>query len=93
MSVSRRLKKESLGLTDELQAKIVLKKSVKLPSTEIINRALRFAAAKEDEFIEFVTDEKKTDSSARERVVAFLSAPLTGAGPEDYEEYDFEDQE
>lgn len=92
MSVSRRLRKESLGLTDELQAKIVLRTTVKLPSTEIIDQALRFAMDKEDEFIEFATGKAKAASDSREKVAQFLRTPITGAGPEDYTEYDFEDQ-
>lgn len=93
MSVSRRIKIETDQVADELQAKIVLKKGQKVPKIVIIDRALRFAAKKEKEFMKFLLSLKEEEKKGTDNPLKFILEPVEGGKPEDYMEYDYDDLE
>lgn len=95
MSISQRIRKNSSKKLNELQAKIVLLKKKKYSITELLDKVISFSIQHEDEFIGFLlNDGAKTEVKLQnEPFFTFLRSTLTGAGPEDYEEYDYKDMD
>lgn len=78
---------------NELQAKIVLLKKKKYSITELLDKAISFSIQHEDAFIGFLLNESKKPEMnlQKEGFFKFLCSTVEGAGPEDYEEYDYND--
>lgn len=93
MSISQRIRKNSSKKLDELQAKIVLLKKKKYSITELLDKVISFSFQHENEFIDYLLNEKQKPEVIlhNEAFFTFLHSPAEGAGPEDYEEYDYND--
>ncbi|MHA1266925.1 MAG: hypothetical protein ACTSRS_16935, partial [Candidatus Helarchaeota archaeon] len=59
--------------------------------TELLDKLISFSIQHENEFLEFISIEKqKEESNIRsERFFKFITTPIEGAGPEDYEEFHY----
>ena len=90
MSISQRIGKSTKEKLNELQAKIFLIKKRKYTITEILDKIITFSIKNEHDLLEFLSEEEKKKESnlQEEKFFEFLLTPIEGAGPEDYEEYE-----
>lgn len=93
MSISQRINNYTKEKLNELQAKIILLKKKKFTINELIDKIVLFSIQNEKKFIEFLTENDKQENIKDERdsFLNFILTPIEGAGPEDFEEYDFDE--
>jgi len=93
MSISQRISKQTKKKLNELQAKIVLMKKRKFSLTELLDVIVSFSLLHKDEFFDFLSNEKQKEelNIHKEEFMQFILTPIEGAGPEDYQEYNFDD--
>ena len=91
MSISQRINKITKEKLNELQAKITLLKKRKLSSTELLDKIISFSIKYEKEFFKFLSEEKQSENINRPKknFLEFFLSPIEGGGPEDYKEYDY----
>jgi len=91
MSISQRINKETKVKLNELQANIVLIKKKKLSITELLDKIISFSIKNTKEFLDFLFGEEQSDNdkTSRDDFLDFILSPIEGAGPEDFKEYNY----
>lgn len=91
MSISQRINKITKEKLNELQAKITLLKKKKLSSTELLDKIISFSIKYEKEFLKFLSEEKQSENidQSKKNFFEFFLSSIEGGGPEDYKEYDY----
>ena len=83
--VSRKLYGEDILLLKELEVSL-LRKKVRINQKELIDKSIKFAAAKKEEFVEYLTEGKKDNTE--ELIKRFLNRPRADFGKNFLEEID-----
>jgi hypothetical protein len=93
MSISQRINKITKEKLNELQAKITLLKKKKLSSTELLDKIISFSIKHEKEFFKFIAEEQQSEniSHPKKSFLEFFLSSIEGGGPEDYKEYEYEE--
>ncbi len=95
MPISQRENKTIKEKLNELQAKITLLKKKKLSSSELLDKIFSFSIRYEKEFFKFMAEEKQLENinHLKKDFIEFFLLPIEGAGPEDYKEYDYDEDQ
>lgn len=83
--VSRKLYGEDLLLLKELELSL-LRKKIRINQKELIDRSIKFAAAKKEDFLNYVKEGKKDNT--KELIQRFLNRPRVNFGKNFLEEID-----
>ena len=83
--VSRKLYGEDILLLKELEVSL-LRKKVRINQKELIDKSIKFAATKKEEFVEYITEGKKDNTE--ELIKRFLNRPRVDFGKNFLEEID-----
>lgn len=83
--VSRKLYSEDILMLNELET-AMLRMGIKTSQKELIDKSIKFAAAKKEEFLKYLTEGKKDNT--KELIRRFLNRPRVDFGENFLEEID-----
>lgn len=83
--VSRKLYREDILMLNELET-AMLRRGVKTSQKELIDKSIKFAAEKKEEFLKYLTEDKKDNTG--ELIRRFLNSPRVDFGKNFLEEID-----
>lgn len=83
--VSRKLYREDILMLNELET-AMLRRGVKTSQKELIDKSIKFAAEKKEEFLKYLTEGKKDNTG--ELIQRFLNSPRVDFGKNFLEEID-----
>lgn len=76
-----------------IQKKIFLLEKQQYSIPELLDKLISFSLQHENEFLEYISTKKyeKESNLQNENFFKFIMSPVEGAGPEDYKEFDFDE--